>query len=253
MMNKDFLDKTAVITGGSRGIGRQMCLDFAARGTTVAFCYKEHQDDADSLVRTITESGGKCMAYKASVESSAEINDMIKDIISQEKRIDILINNAGIMRTGPLAGMHHNDWKQMININLNGMYRCTKAVFPYLIKTKGSIINISSYMAFRPNGGGQAVYSATKAAIVGFTRALASEAGRAGIRVNAIAPGLINTDILSGLQEKTKESIINNTILKKMGEANCISQMACILAGPEGSYITGQTYIVDGGGVRGQF
>ena len=152
------------------------------------------------------------------------------------------------------GGMKHSDWKEMIDTNLHGLYSCTKSALPYLLKSKQAmVINISSFMAFQPAGPGQAVYCATKAGIVGFTRALAKEVGSVGIRVNAVLPGLVETEMIKPLGDKIQKTILAHTIQKKHVHAGDIGALAVFLASPEASSITGQSLVLDSGGVHFQF
>jgi len=252
-MKNDFVGKTVLISGGSSGIGQRMCLDFAKSGADIAFLYNLNDAGAEETYKQVMEHGVNCYKYKASVQDYEEIKNVVEDLIKKTGKIDVLINNAGVLKVGPLAGMHHDEWKDVIDINLNGAFRLTKCCLPYLLKGKGIIINISSYMAFKPNGSGQAVYSATKAALIGLTRELSNELGRISIRVNAIAPGLIDTVMTDKLPKKTRDGLVASTSLKRMGRVEEISSMAYYLASDEAKFITGQTFIVDGGSVKGTF
>lgn len=252
-MKNDFVGKTIFISGGSKGIGQKMCLDFAKAGADIAFLYNSDDNGAEETFKQVTQYGVNCYKYKASVQNYELIKNVVADLIEKNGKIDVLINNAGVLKVGPLAGMRYDEWKEIIDINLNGTFRLTKCCFPYLLKSKGSIIIISSYMAFKPNGSGQAVYSASKAALIGLTRELANEFGGIGIRVNAIAPGLIETAMTEKLPVKTRDSLAKNTSLRRMGQVEEISSMAYYLASDEAKYITGQTFIVDGGSVKGTF
>jgi len=250
---KRFEDKTVVITGGTRGLGRQMCIDFAKEGAKVAFCYKDSTKEGITLTKELESYGVKCLCFQASVSEYDKISEMMKNIVNNFGEITILINNAGILKTGPLVGMHLSDWIDMINTNLRGLYTCSKSALPYLIKSTGTIINISSFMAYRPVGAGQAVYSATKAGVIGFTRALSSELASAKIRVNAVAPGLIDTEMIALLGEKHISKILSNTSMKRLATTKEVSNMVTFLASDDAAYITGQTFVVDGGGVKSQF
>lgn len=251
---KDITQKTVLITGGSRGIGRQMCLDFATAGYNVAFVYKENHDAAESLCIELKRNANiDCFSRCASVSDYNEMKTAIEAIVSKFGRIDVLVNNAGALKVGPLAGMHQEDWAPMIQTNLNGAFVTTKLALPYLIKSHGCVINISSFMAYRPVGGGQAVYSATKAGIIGMTRSLASELASIGVRVNCIAPGLINTDMIAKLGQENISSILENMLIKHLGEPADISSMALYLASDHSKLITGQTFTIDGGAVKAQF
>ncbi len=252
-MKYDFSGKTVLISGGSSGIGKAMCCEFAKNGANIAFLYDSNDSGAEETFQEVKDTGVECFKYKASVEDFGQVKKAVDDLVSKTGRIDVVINNSGILKVGPLAGMHYDEWKNIIDTNVNGCFRLTKCSFPYLLKSKGTVINISSYMAFRPSGMGQAVYSASKAAIIGFTRELANEAGKIGIRVNAIAPGLIDTKMIAKLPEKTLKDLLKGNSIKHVGEVSDISEMACYLASDSAKYINGQTFVVDGGGVKGMF
>ncbi len=249
-----FNDKTIVITGGTRGIGHELCMKFAKAGCNVAFCYRNSKDKAINLTKEITEVGGKSLSFQCDVSDYLMVSNMMKKIYEHFRSIDILINNAGILKVGMLAGMKQNDWKDLIETNLNGLFNCTKTALPYLMKKKnGVIINFSSFMAFRPVGQAQAVYAATKAGVIGFTRSLSKEISQFGVRVNAISPGLIDTEMIKPLGEKVINDILFKTNLKRLGTKEEVCNAALFLASDEAKYISGQVIIVDGGGVSYQF
>lgn len=250
----DFKGKTVVVTGGSRGIGRELCLQFAQRGANIAFCYQNTHDKAMNLKNQIEQMGVGCLAYQCSVSKFDQISDMMKDIVKQFGQIDILINNAGLLKVGAFAGMRQSDWAELIETNLNGVFICSKLALPHLMKTKnGAIVNMSSFMAFLPAGPAQAVYAATKAGVIGFTRSLSKEVASAGIRVNAIAPGLTDTDMITPLGENLVKEILQHTNSHRLGTVTDITNLAVFLSSDLARNITGQTFVSDGGGVHYQF
>jgi 3-oxoacyl-[acyl-carrier protein] reductase len=251
---KRFNGKTALITGGSGGIGRELCLAFAGEGANIAFCYRHNQDKAEQVIRETEELGVPCFAFQAPVYDPEAVSKMVKAVNEAFGSIDILVNNAGILKVGAFAGMQPGDWMDMIETNLNGLFVCSKAALPYLAKYKeGVIINISSFMAFRPAGPAQAVYAATKAGIIGFSRSLAKEVAASGIRVNSIAPGLIDTEMIKPLGEKLIGNILSKTLAKRLGTPREVADLVLFVASPEARYISGQTIVIDGGGVHFQF
>lgn len=246
--------QTVLVTGGSRGIGRQICLDFANAGANVAYVYKENHDAAESLRCELEKIGAKNYFSRCvSVDNYDGMKSAVEAIIAKFGRLDVLVNNAGLLKVGPLAGMRQEDWKPMIMTNLNGTFVATKLALPYLIKNQGCIINISSFMAYRPVGSGQAVYCATKAGIIGMTRALADEVATLGVRVNCIAPGLIDTDMISKIGKENVDSILKKTLMRRLGNPKDISSMVLFLSSDDSKYITGQTFPIDGGAVKAQF
>ncbi|MCL6591058.1 MAG: 3-oxoacyl-ACP reductase FabG [Firmicutes bacterium] len=250
---KRFQGKNIVITGGTRGIGQELCVRFAEEGANVAFCYRNSDEQALNIAKKIELLGQKCLYFQATVDDYNLIVRMMERINTEFGSIDILINNAGILKVGVFAGMKPEDWQDMISTNLNGLFVCTKTALPYLIKKKGVIINISSFMAFRPAGPAQAVYAATKAGIIGFSRSLAKEVSSVGVRVNVIAPGLVDTDMIKPLGEKVINDILAQTLSKRIATTDEIANTVLFIASDESKYINGQTIVIDGGGVNFQF
>lgn len=249
-----FHDKTVVITGGTRGIGKELVRTFAHEGAKVAFSYRKSREEAAGLVKEVEKAGGKCLAFQAPVFQYPDVSAMMKAINEEFGSIDVLVNNAGVLKVGAFAGMQFEDWNDLIETNLNGLFVVTKTALPYLMKKKdGVIINISSFMAYRPLGPAQAVYAATKAGVIGFSRSLAREVSSVGVRVNVVAPGLVDTDMIKPLGEKVVNNILNQTIAKRLATPREIADVIRYLASDEARYIVGQTLVVDGGGVSYQF
>jgi 3-oxoacyl-[acyl-carrier protein] reductase len=247
-------NKVALVTGGSRGIGRQICLNFAEQGYDIAFCYRSSHSEATEVEEEIKNLNRNCLKFNCDVRNLKDVQQMTKDVFEHFQAINVLVNNAGILKVGAFAGMQKLDWIDMFETNLYGVFNCSKASLGYLMKQKGnSIINISSFMAIRPAGPAQAVYAASKAAIIGFTRSLSKELSSAGIRVNVIAPGLIDTDMLGQVNEETLKSILATTIAKRLGKPEEIARLVTYLASENTEYINGQTIAMDGGGITYQF
>lgn len=235
--------KVAIVTGGSRGIGKSCALALAGAGYTTIINYASNDEAAKAVVEEITASGGSAKAVKFDVGDSKAVNTAIEEIISEFQRIDVLVNNAGITRDGLFIRMSEEDWLNVINTNLSSAFFVTKPVVKLMMKQRsGSIINISSICGVYGNAG-QANYSAAKAGLIGFTKSLAKELAARGITVNAVAPGFIETDMTHGLD---KEKISAGIPLKRLGQPEDIAQTVKFLA-ESGSYITGQVIGVDGG------
>lgn len=235
--------KLALITGGSRGIGKACAKEFAKAGFDVAIVYAGNEAAANETVQELKEMGSDASAYKFDISNEESVTAGVNAVIEKYGRIDVLVNNAGITRDGLFVRMGSEDWNAVINTNLSGAYYVSKPVVKLMMKQRsGSIINISSIVGVMGNAG-QANYSAAKAGLIGYTKSLAKELGARNIRVNAIAPGFVKTDMTKGLDsEKMSEHIP----LKRLGEAEDIAVTAKFLA-VDGTYITGQVIGVDGG------
>lgn len=235
--------QVALVTGGSRGIGKACALELAKAGFDVAVIYAGNEVAANNTVAELKDLGSYAQAFKVDISNEENVNAGIAAVIEKYGRIDVLINNAGITRDGLFVRMNSDDWNAVINTNLSGAYYVSKPVVKLMMKQRsGSIVNISSIVGVMGNAG-QANYSAAKAGLIGFTKSLAKELGARNIRVNAIAPGFIQTDMTKDLDtEKMSEHIP----LKRLGEAQDIAVTAKFLA-VDGKYITGQVVGVDGG------
>ncbi len=240
-------NKTAIVTGGTRGIGKAIVLELAKSGCNVAFNYSKSDDLANELVKEIEGLGVKAMAKKADVADFESAKEMVKEVKDEFGQIDILVNNAGITRDKLLALMKENDWDDVINLNLKSVYNFSKAVIMTMIKQKnGKILNITSVSGIA-GVAGQTNYSASKAGMIGFTKALAKEVGKAKINVNAIACGFIETDMTSELPEEYKQKMIDMTALKRFGTTDDVAKTAKFLLSDDAKYITGQVLTIDGG------
>ncbi len=240
-------DKTAIVTGGTRGIGRAIVLELARNGCNVVFNYSKSDDLANALVKEIEALGVKAVAKKVDVSDFEAAKNMVKEVKDEFGRIDYLVNNAGITRDKLLAMMKEDDWDDVINTNLKSVYNFSKAVIMTMIKQKsGNILNITSVSGIA-GVAGQVNYSSSKAGMIGFTKALAKEVGKANINVNAIACGFIETDMTSSLPDEYKKKMTDMTSLKRFGRPEEIAKITAFLLSDDAKYITGHVLTVDGG------
>ena len=239
--------KVVFVTGGSRGIGKAIALKYAQNGYNVVINYVSDKANVEELKKKFEELKVECLIEKADVSKSEEVEQIVKKTIEKFKKIDVLINNAGITRDGLLMRMKEKDFDKVIEINLKGTFLVTKSVIPYMLKKRdGKIINLASVVGVTGNAG-QCNYSASKAGIIGFTKSIAKELASRNIRANAIAPGFIDTDMTSVLSDEVKDSINAQIPMKRMGTAQEIANVAYFLGCEESSYITGQVINIDGG------
>ncbi|HGY5548773.1 MAG TPA: 3-oxoacyl-[acyl-carrier-protein] reductase [Prochlorococcus sp.] len=241
--------QTALVTGASRGIGRSVALALAEAGAEVVVNYSSSPNAAEEVVTAIKTAGGKAYAVKANVGEETAIDELIKTVLERSGRLDVLVNNAGITRDGLLMRLKTEDWQAVINLNLTGLFLCTRAVARTMLKQKsGRIINITSVVGLIGNAG-QANYAAAKAGVVGLTRSTAKEFASRGITVNAVAPGFITTDMT---KELDSEPILAAIPLGSFGTPEQVAGTVRFLAAdPAAAYITGQVLQVDGGMVMG--
>lgn len=243
----DFKGKVALITGSSRGIGKSVATNLASKGAYVVINYTSNEQAAQNVKDEIESTGGRCEIRGFDVSSSAQVNEHIDSIINDHGELNFLVNNAGITRDGLLMRMKEEDWDAVINVNLKGVFNCTKAAAKYMIKQKsGRIVNISSVVGEMGNPG-QSNYSATKAGIIGFTKSVSRELASRNITVNSITPGFIETDITSELSEKVKEYYLGQIPLGRFGSPEDVSGVVSFLLSDEASYITGEVIRVNGG------
>lgn len=239
--------QTVLITGASRGIGAKTAELFAMHGYRVIINYNNSQNDAKKLLSEIIKNGGEAEIIKADVSDSAEVNKMFSLITTEYGGVDILINNAGIAQTKLFTDITDDDWSRMISVNLSGAFYCCRSALPYMIRQHyGRIINISSIWG-QVGGSCEVHYSASKAGIIGLTKALAMEEGLSGITVNCIAPGVIKTDMTSSLSDNDFKELANQTPTGTIGTTEDIARTAIFLADKNSSYITGQVIGVNGG------
>lgn len=239
--------KVALVTGASRGIGREIALELAREGANVAINYAGSEAKALEVAQEIRTMGREAITIQADVSSSESVESMVKQTIEAFGKLDILVNNAGITKDNLLMRMKEADWDDVININLKGVFLCTKAVTRQMMKQRsGRIINISSIVGVSGNAG-QANYVAAKSGVIGLTKTTAKELATRGITVNAIAPGFITTDMTDKLNDETKNEMLKQIPLARLGEPTDIAKTVLFLATDDSRYMTGQTLHVDGG------
>ncbi|WP_409294410.1 3-oxoacyl-[acyl-carrier-protein] reductase [Peribacillus sp. SCS-26] len=236
-----------LVTGASRGIGREIALEMAREGANVAVNFAGSEARALEVVSDIKALGRESFAIQCDVSDSESVSQMIKETISRFGSIDILVNNAGITKDNLLMRMKEEEWDDVININLKGVFLCTKAVSrPMMKQRSGKIINVASIVGVSGNAG-QANYVAAKAGVIGLTKTTAKELSARGILVNAIAPGFISTDMTDKLTEETREAMLQQIPLARLGDPSDIARVAVFLGSDDSAYMTGQTLHVDGG------
>ena len=241
------MDKVAMITGATRGIGKQIALTLANEGCNIVLNYRTENDELIQAKNEIESKNVKCLTVQGDVTNFEDCKQMIERAINEFGKIDVLINNAGITKDMLLARMKEEDFKQVIDVNLVGTFNMTKNVISYMMKARnGRIINISSVVGIAGNAG-QTNYSASKAGIIGFTKSLAKEVASRNILVNAVAPGFIETNMTDVLKQEVKDEIAKNIPLKRMGTPKDVANVVKFLASEDSSYITGQVISVDGG------
>ena len=238
--------KTAIVTGASRGIGKAIAIFLAKEGAEVIINYSSSLQNANKVVSEINSLGGKAYALQADISNENSVNELIKTVLEKNNQIDVLVNNAGITKDGLLMRMKTDDWQKVLDLNLSGVFYCTRAVSRQMLKQKkGRIINITSVVGLMGNAG-QANYSAAKAGVVGLTQSAAKEFASRGITVNAVAPGFISTDMTKDLH--SEEKILSAIPLGRFGNPEDVAGAVRFLAAdPSAAYITGQTIQVDGG------
>lgn len=247
-MNSIMLNgKNAIVTGSSRGIGKAIAIKLAELGANVVLNYRSNVNSVEEVVKEIEAKGVKAIAVQGDISKFEDAKKIVDEATSKLGSIDILVNNAGITKDTLLMRMKEEDFDEVIEVNLKGVFNCTKHVVPIMMKQRsGRIINISSVVGLSGNAG-QSNYAAAKAGIIGFTKSIAKEIASRGITVNAVAPGFIATDMTDVLSDKVKESIKTSIPLKRIGEDKDIANTVAFLASDMSSYITGQVISVDGG------
>jgi 3-oxoacyl-[acyl-carrier protein] reductase len=240
-------NKTALVTGASKGIGRAIALRFAEQGANVAFTYLSSVEQGQALEAELAAKGVKAKGYRSDASDFTQADKLINDVIADFGSLDVLVNNAGITNDNLLLRLNEEAWDKVINVNLKSCFNTVKAATKQMMKQKsGSIINMTSVVGLKGNAG-QANYAASKAGIIGFTKSVALELGSRGIRSNAIAPGFIETEMTGKLDEKTVQSWRDAIPLKRGGQPNDVADACVFLASEMSTYITGQVIQVDGG------
>ncbi len=243
----EFQDRRVLITGGSRGLGRAIALAFAREGAWVGVNYGSDEPSALETAEKVEELGGKAICLQADVASSREVDNMVGRFLGLWGHLDVLVNNAGIIRDKMLMFLKEEDWDRVMDVNLKGTYLCSKAVLKEMVGRRyGRIINMASPSAITGRAG-QTNYSASKGGICSFTRSLSREVARLGITVNAICPGVINTSMTDGLKVETRKELLNMIPAGKFGEPADVADAVLFLASGRAGYISGQILAVDGG------
>lgn len=239
--------KVALVTGASRGIGKEIALTLAANGATVIVNYNGSKERADEVVAEITANGGEACAVQCDVSDFAACEEMVKKVLADYKKVDILVNNAGITKDNLVMRMSEQEYDAVLNTNLKGTFNTIRHLSRQFLKLKaGKIINLSSVSGVLGNAG-QANYSASKAGVIGLTKSIAREMASRGICVNAVAPGFIDTEMTAALSDSAKETLSEMIPMGRMGSTKDIANMVLFLAGNQSDYITGQVFSVDGG------
>ena len=246
-MNFNLNGKVALVTGGSRGIGKSIAIALANEGCNVAFTYRSAESQAKEVEQQIISLGREAKCFQANVASSSETKIVVDAVIAQFKRLDILINSAGITKDGLLMRMKEEDFDDVIDTNLKGVFNYTQTASKQMMSQRaGKIINITSVVGVTGNAG-QSNYAASKAGIIGFTKSIAKELASRNIQVNAIAPGFIETEMTGVLNEEQRKIILEKIPAKRIAKPEEIATVVCFLASSNADYITGQTICVDGG------
>jgi 3-oxoacyl-[acyl-carrier protein] reductase len=242
-----FKGKSAIVTGASRGIGREIALLLAKEGARVAVNYSGSKDKADEVVQLITAAGGEAFSIQADVSDADSVKKMVDQTVETFGSIDILVNNAGITKDNLLMRMKEDEWDDVMSINLKGVFLCTKGVTRQMMRQRaGKIVNVASIVGVSGNPG-QANYVAAKAGVIGFTKTAAQELASRNINVNAVAPGFITTDMTDALSEEVKNQMLAMIPLGKLGNPEDVAKTVMFLLSDDAAYITGQTIHIDGG------
>ncbi len=241
------LNRTAIVTGASRGIGHSICLELARRGCNIAFNYLKSTAEAQQVAAELTQMGREVFSIQSGVEDFAFAQEMVRQVSNRFGSVDYLVNNAGIIRDKLILRMNEKDWDEVIDINLKGAFNFCKAVAPVMVKARfGSILNITSVSGIM-GAPGQTNYSASKAGMIGLTKALARELAGRGITVNALALGIVDTEMTRGLPEDYRSTMLQNIPLGRFGTAEEVARTAAFLLSEDACYITGQVIQLDGG------
>ena len=239
--------KNVIVTGATRGIGREIALTLAKNGANIAINYRNYNTEIDNLLNEIKGLGVDAIAIKCDVSKTQEVDDFVKEVKSHFNTIDVLVNNAGITKDGLILRMKEEDFDDVLDVNLKGTFNATKAISSIMVRQKyGKIINISSVVGIAGNAG-QCNYAASKAGVIGFSKSVARELASRNINVNVVAPGYINTDMTKSLPDKVKEEITKSIPMKQIGDPKEVANLVLFLSSNLSDYITGQVINVDGG------
>jgi len=246
-MTLDLSGQTALVTGGSRGIGRAIVETLARAGAKVAFTYRSSADEADAVVRTLAAEGLETMAIRSDASDVSGAESVVKQVTEAWGRLDVLVNNAGITRDRLMLRMSEDDWDSVIGTNLKSVFGYSKAAYMVMMRQKsGRIVNMSSIVGVTGNAG-QTNYGASKAGIIGFSKSLARELGSRGVTVNVVAPGYVETDMTGAMTESAREAMLASVPLGRSAQPSEIASAVLFLASPAAAYITGHVLVVDGG------
>ena len=239
--------KNVIVTGATRGIGREIALTLAQNGANIAMNYRNLNSEVEDLINEIKSFGVDALAIKCDVSSTNEVENFVKEVKAHYNTIDVLVNNAGITKDGLILRMKEEDFDDVLDVNLKGTFNTTKSISSIMVRQKyGKIINISSVVGIAGNAG-QCNYAASKAGVIGFAKSVARELASRNINVNVVAPGYINTDMTKNLPDKVKEEIIKSIPMKKIGNPKEVANLVLFLSSNLSDYITGQVINVDGG------
>jgi 3-oxoacyl-[acyl-carrier protein] reductase len=245
-MHVDLTDNTVLVTGGTRGIGRAIVEAFAEAGARVAFTYRSSTDEAEALVDTLEDQGTEAVSLQGDVADFEVAQSHVDAVLDRWGTLDVLVNNAGITRDGLMLRLKEEDWDAVVDTNLKGVFNFSKAAYRPMMRSGGSIVNISSVVGTTGNAG-QTNYAASKAGIVGFSKSLAKELGSRDVNVNVVAPGYVQTDMTDELDEDTRETILDAVPLDRLASPSEIADAVLFLSSPAANYVTGHVLHVNGG------